>query len=93
MSATPPQHMPHIGDGIEYVIVDGEAVLYDAARCELHRLNATATRIWEHCDGRASVAVVTGQLARGADVEHAVIERDVLAYVAELEARGLVSPD
>jgi PqqD family protein of HPr-rel-A system len=83
--------MPRMGDDIEYVVVDGEAVLYDAARAELHRLNATATRIWEHCDGRTSINAVTDRLARGADVERAVIERDVTEYVAELEARGLVS--
>jgi PqqD family protein of HPr-rel-A system len=90
MSA-PARPMPHIGDEIEYVVVDGEAVIYDAARAELHRLNATATRIWEHCDGRTSVDVLTDELAHDAGVDRAIVAVDVRAYVAELEARGLVS--
>jgi PqqD family protein of HPr-rel-A system len=85
--------MPRIGDDIEYVIVDGEAVLYDAARAELHRLNVTATRIWENCDGRARVDVVTERLARGAGVDRDLVQRDVAAYLADLEARGLVERD
>jgi PqqD family protein of HPr-rel-A system len=83
--------MPRIGDNIEYVVVDGEAVVYDAARAELHRLNATATQIWEHCDGHSDLDAVAARLARVAGVDRHVVERDVTAYITELEARGLVT--
>jgi PqqD family protein of HPr-rel-A system len=84
--------MPQIGDAVEFVIVDGEAVVYDAARAELHRLNTTATRIWERCDGATSVDAVTDELAIGAGVARDVVARDVVAYLAQLEARGLIRP-
>ena len=88
-----PATMPRVGDAIEYVVLDGEAVVYDTANAELHRLNATATRIWECCDGVTSVDDVTDRLAANAGVERDLVASDVAAYLAQLEACGLVRPD
>jgi hypothetical protein len=45
--------------------VDGELVLYDTARHVAHRLNGSAARIWEHCDGRTPVAEIGRRIGIG----------------------------
>lgn len=36
--------------------LDGEMLVYDRTNDEAHCLNATAARVWAHCDGRTTVA-------------------------------------
>ena len=35
--------------------LDGELIVYDERTSEAHELNATASLIWRHCDGKRSV--------------------------------------
>jgi hypothetical protein len=58
----------------------------------LHRLNETATLVWQHCDGRATVASVVGALAHAFGATQAVVEADVRALLHGLEERDLVVP-
>src|SRR5262245_12987287 len=42
--------------------VDGEVVIFDRAAGFVHQLNATASRIWDACDGTHSVEDIAAQL-------------------------------
>jgi PqqD family protein of HPr-rel-A system len=83
--------MPRHAAGIEAVVVDGEAVVYDTNAGELHTLNRTATLVWQRCDGRAAIGTVVQTLASEFGAGEVVIDRDVRALLADLRARGLVS--
>ena len=71
-------------------VLDGEAVILDAQRRRLHRLNTTATAAWEAFDGRSTVSEVAADLAQryGEDVE--TTTRDVLVLCRSLAAEGLL---
>ncbi len=54
-------------------------------------LSASAAAIAERCDGSRSVAEISKQLAAAADgSSEAEIERDVIAFLEDLAARGLL---
>ena len=43
--------------------IDGEAVLYDPAHHSVHYLNATASAIWDCCDGANTIEHITDEVA------------------------------
>jgi hypothetical protein len=67
-----------------------EAMLYDPSADKVVRLNRTARRIWELCDGRHDVAAIAATIGRefaagaGADVDG-----DVRTVVGALAGAGL----
>jgi hypothetical protein len=69
-----------------------EAMLYDPVADRIVRLNRTALRIWDLCDGARDLAEIAGALAAdfaagpGADVR-----ADVGAAVGAFAAAGLLS--
>ena len=71
-------------NGILVHHVDDEVVVYDKSRCEAHRLNRTASKVWNLIDGARSVA----QIAAALDVDESVVSLsiDELAKVQLLEA-------
>ena len=48
--------------------LDGEALVFDAASGDTHRLNGTALFIWRECDGRHDVRQVAERMAKTYDV-------------------------
>jgi hypothetical protein len=71
-------------------VVDGELVLLDRQRNRVHQLNATATYIWDRCDGRHTVAAIARDVQRVFAVDVKIAGKDVARAVQELEAVGLV---
>ena len=55
-----------------------------------YSLNPTGAAVWRALDGGSTLGEVAGALAAGYDGERAAIERDVLALVTQLVARGMV---
>ena len=53
-------------------------------------LNDAAAEIAKKCDGTRSIAVIADELASEHEAERAVIETDVLAFVAMLRDKGLL---
>lgn len=43
-------------DGLVVQELSGEVLVYDLERNKAHCLNSTAALVWEHCDGKTSVA-------------------------------------
>ena len=52
--------------------LSGEVLVYDRDRNKAHCLNSTAALVWNHCDGKTSVAQITR-----------AIEREIKAPVGE----------
>ena len=70
--------------------LDGEALVYDAATADTHRLNETALFIWRQCDGRRDVPQIAQHLA---DVYHVSLEsaiEHVARMLSEFTERQLV---
>jgi PqqD family protein of HPr-rel-A system len=82
--------MPSPRPGIESVVVDGEAVVYDPATTALHHLNASAAAVWERCDGRRAVADVVADLVRVFHAPDDQVARDVARILERFVEQQLV---
>lgn len=71
--------------------VDGEAVMMDVESGHYFTLDAIGTRIWKALADRVEVAALCRSLETEFDAPLAVIERDVLALLTDLEARNLIT--
>jgi hypothetical protein len=79
--------------GVVYEVVDGQAVLVDAEGAELITLNPVGTLVWQELDGRRDAARLAADLVdrfEGVTIDD--FERDVTAFLGELEAASLVRP-
>lgn len=54
----------------------------------MHQLNLVGGLIWQQCDGQQTLAAIAAELAKEFAVEHAEVESDVAAFVADLAERG-----
>ena len=70
--------------------VDGEIVILDLANGAVHRLNATATSIWNDCDGKSTALEIATRL--GATVQRRPDEviGDVSDAIGSLQRLGLL---
>ena len=76
---------------VVYEVVDGQAVLVDPDGVELITLNAVGTLVWEELDGRRDAAALAADLLeRFEGVTLAQLESDITAFLAEVDAAGLV---
>lgn len=89
--ATVPVRAPHVA----WVVLDGEAVLHDTLAGTLHRLNPSATTVWEACDGSARVAAIVESLHAAFSGPAEAIGNDVRDLLASLGDSGLIvaAPD
>ena len=75
---------------VEWVELDGEAVLYDPEEQILHRLNEGAAAVWMACDGTSAVEQIVA-FVQGSYPDHArEIERDVRLAIEEFAVLGLL---
>ena len=54
---------PERRSDVEWIELDGEAVLYDPATYTLHLLNAAAAAVWARCDGTATATDISRVLS------------------------------
>ncbi len=77
--------------GVVSDVIEGKAVLVDAAGRELITLNAVGTIVWEALDGRRDLAGLCDAVAaRYPSTSRAQVETDVRSFLAELSRLGLV---
>lgn len=69
---------------VRYRLLDGEAVVLRQRAGEVLVLNEVAARILDLADGETPVAGWVEALAAEYDAPRAVLERDVVAFTAEL---------
>lgn len=71
--------------------VDDEVVILDRQTGQVHRLNVTASCIWDLCDGANTPAQIADQLAaRFSGTTDQVLE-DVLTTISRLRDLGLLA--
>jgi Coenzyme PQQ synthesis protein D (PqqD) len=78
---------------VEWVELDGEAVLYDPTAHTLHRLNAGATAVWAVCDGTVPMDRITSAIEDAYSGSPGEIARDVPAVIAQFRRLGLLRPE
>jgi PqqD family protein of HPr-rel-A system len=71
--------------------VDGEVVILDRATGNVHRLNATASFIWNHCDGTSTSAEIAARVATNFERTPEQVLADVTEALANLERLGLLA--
>jgi hypothetical protein len=72
-------------------IIQGEAVILNGEAGVLHRLNSTASFIWECCDGTSSVDDIVARLANAYDIDSRTCQKDVSEIVLKLESLNLLT--
>jgi hypothetical protein len=78
---------------VKVQVLDGETVVLDRRRLRIHRLNSTATCVWEACDGRHSPDTIAQQIERRFRVSGEVALRDVSVTLAHLASAGLLESE
>ncbi len=77
-------------EGLTWLETDGELVALDAQASAYLSGNATATLLWPALAEGTSREELYERLISAFDVDRAIAERDVDAFVADLEARNLL---
>lgn len=72
--------------------VDGDLVMMDVATGKYFHMDPVGAKIWAMIDGAAALSDLCERLAAVYAGEPGRIQADVLAYVARMEAAGLVRP-
>jgi hypothetical protein len=77
--------------GVTFEVSAGRAVLLDADGATLTTLNPTGTKIWRSLDGSRDVVELATRLAEEhPEVGQPTLEADIEAFLAELDADGVV---
>jgi hypothetical protein len=71
-------------------IVDDEVVILDRATGHVHRLNPTASCIWNHCDGLNTPEAIAGYLAEDFNQSPDAVVKDVIDTIQKLRRLGLL---
>lgn len=72
-------------------IIEGETVILDREAGVLHRLNPTASFIWERCDGAIYVDDIVALVASAYDVDFMTCRKHVSETVLTLESLNLLT--
>jgi Coenzyme PQQ synthesis protein D (PqqD) len=72
-------------------VYDGEAVILWPDDSTLNTLNAVGTLIWEAADGTRALSAIVARICEEFEVDAERAERDAMAFVAKLRARGLLT--
>jgi Coenzyme PQQ synthesis protein D (PqqD) len=69
---------------------DDEMAVFDVQARVVHKMNSTASHLWEALAGGATYDELVRGLCDAFDVDVACAERDVTAFIESLESAGLV---
>lgn len=76
--------------GLTEARIDGELALFSESRGAYFGLGSPGTRIFELLDGQRTVAEVCSRLVAEFQVDEATCQNDVVAFLADIERRGLL---
>jgi hypothetical protein len=76
---------------LEMRTLEGEIVILDLVNGTVHRLNETASRIWNDCDGTRTVSDIVIRLAATFHLAPSDLLEDVVATIADLQRLGLLT--
>ena len=81
---------PKKRDDVSARVIAGETVVLDRDGGRVHQLNATASYVWERCDGNASPTEIARDLSEEYDVEPDQAANDVANLVGQFQELGLL---
>jgi hypothetical protein len=84
-----PSGNPAPRQGVDWLALDGEAVLFDGTH--LHHLDTPGAAVWQLLDGTRDESEVARELADRFDADPATVLLDVEDLVRVLRARGLLT--
>ena len=70
--------------------VDGEILVLDPERDQVHQLNASASLIWQHYDSGADLEEIATRLAMEFDLDEDKAKRDVRAALEDFRRLELI---
>jgi hypothetical protein len=73
--------------------IDGETVVLDRRGLKVHQFNATASRVWELCDGERTEAEIADAVAEAFEVDPERAVRDVAVVVGQFRELGLLAQE
>lgn len=79
--------------GLVWRTVDDEVVILNRQTEQVHRLNVTASYIWNLCDGATAPDQIAARLAEGFDRTVDQVIGDVDTTIARLRELGLIAGD
>ena len=90
-NAAPDTRMiPTPRSGLATRVVDEEVVILDRANGNVHRLNSTASAIWNLCDGKNTTDEIAAHLAEAFQLPPDQVLADVRRMVEDLEKLDLL---
>jgi hypothetical protein len=75
---------------VDWVVVGGEAVLFESATGQLFELDHWATSIWTALDGADTIDTIARAIAAGVDAPADSVRRDVEHFCITLCDQGLI---
>lgn len=75
---------------VEWIELDGEAVVHDPRTGSLHRLNASAASVWAASDGSSTVDDIVGAMRETYAGHDNAIAHDVHEALTQLRREGLL---
>jgi hypothetical protein len=70
--------------------VEGQVLILDRQREQVHQLNETASFIWECCDGSSTIGDIARRVAERFGTESAAIEPEIGEAISKLRELGLL---
>src|SRR5437763_16947120 len=93
MSASPAfddAFAPVVRPDVETVTIDGERVVFDPQRGEVHQLNPVGSVIWEFLDGTATIGELVADLSDAFHVAPDTVHADLASLLTQLDEHSLL---
>lgn len=84
---------PRQNPRVAHQVLGGKAVILNYEGKRMLGLNETGSRIWGLLDGTRTTAQICQVVADGLDLPRTEVEPDVVRFIDDLRARGLVLDD
>jgi hypothetical protein len=72
-------------------VLDGEAVLHDAATGQVHLLNAAASIVWQLLDGETTIEDIAAAIADATGEDFGQVSSDTIDLVRMLGGLGVIA--
>ena len=80
-----------VPDDVLFRELQGEAVILSLSSSTYYGLDAVGTRIWQLCEAHGLLQAVFDAMQREFDAPGEMLEADLLTFVDDLLARGLLA--
>ena len=75
---------------LKAIVSEDGAVILDIERDSMSTLNPTGAYVWQGLQRGETIETIIANLARETGGDHLLVERDVRAFVAELQRKQLM---